>query len=155
MKKAISLVLLTLLATSAFAQRGGVRGPMPGGRGEPEAALKAALNLTDSQLAAINALNQTRMSRAEAIRMEIGTLREAFEALLEAAAPNTIQIGTAALAIHAAQKRLEAERDWYITELKKLLTPDQVTTLDNLLAANDKLPLLPHLGIGGRGGPRQ
>lgn len=148
MKKTLTLLVITLmLATSAFAQHGG-RGPGgPEGRGGPEAALKAALNLTDAQITAIGTLNQTRMSRAAAIRTEIDTLHEAFVALLDAATPNPTQIGNAALAVRAAQKKLDAEQDWYIAELKKLLTADQAAILDNLLAANKHLPLLPHLGL--------
>jgi len=47
---------------------------------------------------------------------------------------------------------LSAERDWFLTELKKLLPGAQQQTLDSLIAARTPIPLL---GLGGPGrGPR-
>ena len=136
--------------TPAFAQNGPAfgRGDRSGG---PLAALKNALNLTDAQVTAIQALLQTEQTRAQALRTEIDQKRTALEALLNATAPNPTDVGNAAIALHVSEKKLPAERDWFITELKKLLTGDQQQKLDTLLAANPRLPLLG--GPGGLGGP--
>jgi hypothetical protein len=70
-----------------------------------------------------------------------------LDALLDQAAPNATNVGNAAIALRAAQNRSAAEQDWYIAELKKLLTGEQQTILDNLLASA-RNPILPGLGLG-------
>jgi Spy/CpxP family protein refolding chaperone len=110
--------------------------------------LKVALNLTDAQVSAIQALMETRRSRAEALRTEIEQKRTALNTLLDAATPNPTDVGNAAISLRASERKLPAERDWFVAELKKLLTGDQQQKLDTVLAANPRL-----LGPGGPGGP--
>jgi Spy/CpxP family protein refolding chaperone len=158
----VVLLLMFGLITSVFAQNPRRFGGSPTGDGtdsqtgrpSPFAALKNALNLTDAQVTAIQALLQTRETRAQALRTEIGQKRTALETLLNAATPNPTDVGNAAIALRASEKKLVAERDWFITELKKLLTGDQQQKLDTLLAANPRLPFLGG-GPGGPGGPGQ
>jgi Spy/CpxP family protein refolding chaperone len=154
------VVLMILgLMTPTFAQNPRRFGGPPSGDGtnnqtgrpSPLTALKNALTLTDAQVTAIQALLQTRDTRAQALRTEIGQKRTAVETLLNAATPNPTDVGNAAIALRASEKKLLAERDWFITELKKLLTGDQQLKLDTLLATNPRLPLLG--GPGGPGGP--
>ena len=167
MKQILASVLMTLmLAAFVFAQTPPRFGRPPignppgdglrGQRGQapdPTTRLKAALNLTDAQVEAIKALNQTRRTRADAIMTEIKAKREALDALLDAATPSATNVGNAAIALRASEKKIAAERDWFITELKKLLTGDQQQKLDTLLAANAGIPLF---GGPGRGrGPRE
>jgi len=162
MKRIVIAVFMALTLTSLmFAQSQNPRfgrppiGNPPGDgttaqRGQapnPLAGLKAALNLTDAQVSAIQALMQTRLTRAEALMTEIRQKRQVFDALLDATTPNATDVGNAAIALRASEKKLPAERDWFITELKKLLTGDQQQKLDTLLAANPRI-----LG-GGPGGP--
>jgi hypothetical protein len=45
---------------------------------------------------------------------------------------------------------MAAERDWFLSELKKLLTADQQATLDNLIKAGTPIPGL-FGGMRGRG----
>jgi Spy/CpxP family protein refolding chaperone len=147
MKQIMLAGLMTVLvATGALAQRG------HGGGRNPQASLQSALNLTQAQLTAIQTLNQTRHDRAEVIMTEIEKLHDALDALLDAASPNPTNVGNAAIAVRAAQNRLAAERDWYIAELKKLLTGEQQTILDNLLASANN-PILPGLGLDHHGRP--
>jgi|SRR5688572_27699387 len=163
-KTLLALLMVTVIAVAVFAQNG-PRSGRPGfgnspgadaGQRGPQArleGLKAALNLTDAQVEAIRALNQTRMTRAQAIMTEMQQKRQALGTLLDAATPNPTDVGNAAIALHASQKKLAAERDWFIAELKKLLTGDQQQKLDTLLAANPRL--LQGGGGPGRGrGPR-
>lgn len=154
--KKILFVIVMMLALSAgiFAQRG-PRGQVPaGGRPDPTTALKNALGLTDAQVEAIKALMQTRDERAQAIRTEIEQKRQALNALLDAASPSPADVGNAAISLHASEKKIAAERDWFIAELKKLLTGDQQQKLDTLLAANGgrEIPGLGGFGPGPRGG---
>jgi Spy/CpxP family protein refolding chaperone len=157
MKRIVTGVLIVLTLTAlTFAQTSTSprQGPPTGQRGQrPDlfAGLKTALNLTDAQVTAIQALNQTRQTRAEEIMTEIRQRRQALDALLDAATPNPTDVGNGAIALRVSERKLAAERDWFITELKKLLTGEQQQKLDTLLAAN---PRLPFLGGGpGPGGP--
>jgi Spy/CpxP family protein refolding chaperone len=167
MKRILFAVLVALtLATVIFAQYGrpqfgaspfGGMNP-PGQRLHSTGALEAALDLTDAQLEAINALNQTRQQRAQAIFSEIGQDRHSLNTLLDAVSPDAVSVGNAAIALRASENKLTAEREWILAELKKLLTGEQQQTLDGLLEANAKGPVLPMLGLGGPGrgqrGPR-
>ena len=114
--------------------------------------------MTDAQIAAITTLTQTRQTRAQAIFTEIGQKRQALDALFNVTPPNPTDVGNAAIALHASEKKLAGEKDWFLTELKKLLTGEQQQTLDNLLAANARPSgpsILPLLGLGGQRGPRR
>ncbi len=152
MRRILLLIAIALtLTASAFAQRG------PRGGGPPDRAnfLKNALNLTDAQVDAIRALMKTRNERAQSIVRDIENKRKTLNALLDAASPSPVDIGNAALAVRAAERKLDAERDWFISELKKLLTGEQQQKLDTLLAANGgrEIPGLGGFGPGA-GGPR-
>jgi Spy/CpxP family protein refolding chaperone len=143
LKRTLVVLLMTFgLITSVFAQTENQSGRPLG----PLTSLKNALNLTDAQVTAVQALLQTRETRAQAIRTEIGQKRTALETLLNATTPNPTDVGNAAIALRASEKKIIAERDWFITELKKLLTGDQQQKLDTLIAANPRF-------LGGPGGP--
>ena len=165
MKRIMTALLAAVtLASLTFAQNPPFGGPPTGNRPgagtapqrgqalDPLAGLKTALNLTDAQVSAIQALIQTRRTRAEAIFAEIQQKRQTLDTLLNATSPNAAEVGNAAIALRASERKLAAERDWFISELKKLLTGDQQTKLDTLLAANPGF-----LGGGGPGprGPRR
>jgi Spy/CpxP family protein refolding chaperone len=144
LKRTVVVLLMTFgLITSAFAQTNTQSGRAAG----PLAGFKNALTLTDAQVTAIQALLQTRETRAQAVRTEIGQKRTALETLLNATTPNPTDVGNAAIALRVSERKLTAERDWFITELKKLLTGDQQQKLDTLIAANPRF-------LGGPGGPR-
>lgn len=149
MKRILVAALMTLtLTTMLSAQRGGPPNGGPFGQPpDPAAAFKAALDLTDAQAAAVQALQQTRRERAKTIMAEVDAKRQALEALLNATTPDPTGVGNAAIAMRAAEKKMEAEHTWFIAELKKLLTGAQQTTLDNLIAARSPIP-----GLGGPGG---
>ena len=161
MKRMFLGILITFtLITPIFAQGRGQFGPPPGGaqRGQPPnpaAGLKKALDLTDAQVDAIKALMPTERDRVQAIMTEVQQKRQTLDALLNASSPVPTDVGNAAISLRASEKKLQGEHDWFIGELRKLLTGEQQQKLDTLLAANPRLPLG---GFGGpgprRGGPR-
>ena len=152
MKRTLITMAVTLMLTATlFAQRGPAS-PSDRGPRNPGAALKNALGLTDAQVTAIQTLAETEKTRVQAIMTDTRQKRQAFEALLNAASPNPTDVGNAAIALHAAQSKLPGERDYYLSELKKLLTGDQQQKLDTILAANGGRGLpIPGLGPGGPG----
>ena len=150
MKRTLLTVAATLmLAATLVAQRGPGAGFNGGQRPDPAAALKNALGLTDAQVTAIQALEQTERTRMQSIMTDIRSKRQALDALLNAAS-NPTDVGNAAIALHAAESKISGERDYFISELKKLLTGDQQQKLDTLLAANGGRGL-PFPGLGGFG----
>jgi Spy/CpxP family protein refolding chaperone len=151
MKRILMTLLIVMgIATAIYAQRG--MNDRMGQRPDRSAILKESLNVTDAQISAIDALNTTRRTRGEAIFKDIAAKRTALHELLNATSPNATAVGNAAIALHASQNQMKAERDWYLAELKKLLTGDQQVKLDELLAAQQRSPVLGALGLGGPGG---
>jgi len=150
MKRTLLTVAATLmLAATLVAQRGPGPGLNGGQRPDRTAALKNALGLTDAQVTAIQALEQTERTRMQSIMTDIRSKRQALDALLNATS-NPTDVGNAAIALHAAESKISGERDYFISELKKLLTGDQQQKLDTLLAANGGRGL-PFPGLGGFG----
>ena len=155
MKRILFAVVMTLALTATLiAQRG--RGGLGGPPWDTATALKDALGLTDAQVEAIKALGQAEQTRIQAIQNEIGQKRQALDALLNATAPNAVDVGNAAIALHASESKLQAERISFINQIKQQLTGDQQQKLDALLAANGGRSVpLSGLGPGPGGrGPR-
>jgi Spy/CpxP family protein refolding chaperone len=150
MKRTLLTVAAILMLSATLLAQGGPGGPRAGGQGpNPGAALKNALGLTDAQVTAIQTLSQTEKTRVQAIMTDIRQKRQTLDALLNLASPNPADVGNAAIALHAAQSKLPPERDYFISELKKLLTGEQQQKLDTILAANGGRGLpIPGLGPG-------
>ena len=154
MKRTLFAVAATLLMTATlFAQT-----TPAGQRPNPLTGLKNALGLTDAQVQAITGLMQTEKARVQAIMSDIQQKRQTLNTLLSAASPNPNDVGNAAIALSASEKKLAPERDYFTTQLKTLLTGDQQQKLDTLLAANGGR-IIPFPGFGGpgfrgRGGPQ-
>ena len=147
----ITMAATLMLCATLFAQRGPAdpshRGPRNSG-----AALKNALGLNDAQITAVQTLAETEKSRVQAIMTDIRQKRQTLDALLNTPSSNPTDVGNAAIALHAAQGKLPGEHDYFISELKKLLTGDQQQKLDTILAANGGRGLpIPGLGPGGFG----
>lgn len=150
MKRILLAAVLALTLTAALIAQ---RGPALRGGGEPAAALKTALGLTDAQVTAITALIRAERTRLEAIRTEIDGKQQALDALLSAASPIPVDVGNAAIALHASEAKIKAEQDYLIGQIKQQLTGEQQQKLDTLIAANGGRGLLPGLGGRGFGGP--
>src|ERR1051326_244984 len=151
--------LLTLVATLTIASTLWAQGaPGQGPRGpkmNPFARLKSALGLTDAQVQAITKLAQSERTTVQALMADIQQKRQALNTLLNAASPSALDVGNAAIALHAAEGKIAAERTNFINQIKGQLTGDQQQKLDTLLAANGGR-FLPFPGLGGPGfgGPR-
>ena len=146
----ITLIALILAASALLAQRGG---PRQGGPGrDPVAGLKNALGLTDAQVTAITALVQAEGPRMQAIRTEVQQNRQKLETLLNAASPVPVDVGNAAIAVHASEAKIKTEQDALISQVKQQLTGDQQQKLDTLMAA-DRGRGFPFMGLGGFDGP--
>ena len=154
MKRILLAGLMTVTLTAAvMAQRG--RG-FGGGRPDPASALKQELGLTDAQVESIKALIQASQPRMESIRAEIQQKRQTLDSLLNAPAPSAVDVGNAAIALHAAEGKIQAERTALINQIKQQLTGEQQQKLDALVSSGRGL-FLPGLldGPGPRGRGRR
>ena len=162
MKRTLITMAVTLMLTATlFAQRGPA-GPSDRGPRNPGAVLDEAVRHYDDELQMMDEdgdiavlIDEFAERLGECLKKgkaDDTTRRAWLEALLNAASPNPTDVGNAAIALHAAQSKLPAERDYYLSELKKLLTGDQQQKLDTILAANGGRGLpIPGLGPGGPG----
>jgi hypothetical protein len=152
MKRMLFTAAVTLILTTALiAQRGPGRPARAGG--DPAAALKNALGLTDAQVTAITSLVQAERTRTEAIRTEIDQKRQALDALLSAATPVPVDVGNAAIALHVSESKIKTQHDYLISQIKQQLTGDQQQKLDTLVSVNGGRGLIPGLLGPGPGGP--
>jgi Spy/CpxP family protein refolding chaperone len=159
MRRTLLAVAATLMITATLFAQGALAGPLPEGqRPNPLSSLKNALALTDTQVQAIKSLAQTEKARVQPLMTDIRQKRQALNTFLNATSPNPADVGVAAIVLNGAEKKLSPERDYFISQLKTLLTGDQQQKLDTLLAANGgRLLPFPGLdpGFRGRGGPLQ
>src|SRR5690349_21281951 len=91
-KALLATAMLLILTVGAFAQRG--PRAQAGNQG-PATALKNALNLTDAQASAIQALVQASQQQSKTIMTDLRQKRQALESLLNATSPNPTDIGNA------------------------------------------------------------
>jgi Spy/CpxP family protein refolding chaperone len=154
MKRTLLTAAAIVMVSAAFFAQSGPAVPGRGPRGDRFAGLQNALGLTDAQVTAIKSLAQTEQTRVQSIMTDIRQKRQALNTLLNNPSAAPVDVGNATIALHASEAKLGPERDWFISELKKLLTGDQQQKLDTLLAANGGRGF-PLPGLGGPGfGPR-
>ena len=104
----------------------------PGAYGGGMAGLADRLGLSDEQKTQAKAIfarqKETLMPLMESTR----ETHEAFRKALETEGADATTVGQAALAMHAAEKKLQAAHQAAFEEFKALLTPDQRTQLEQM-----------------------
>jgi Spy/CpxP family protein refolding chaperone len=150
-RTSVIAVALLALTSAAFAQGPGPRGRRPddgGGRpgfGPSPEQLAERLNLSDDQKAQWQSLREKQRDATKPLFDGARQAHEAFQNALEAAHPDVTNVGQAALAVHAAEKKLHEAQQAAFEEMKSILTPEQ----------REKLEQSRERGQGGlrRGGP--
>jgi len=132
---AATLVALALSGV-AGAQGQEPRGPRSGGGPggpSPIERMMERLGLSEDQRAAVHAViekdRETMRPLGEAARQA----HEAFQKALDAEAPDATQVGQLALAMNAAQKKLDAARKAEMEKIKAILTPEQRERLEQAM----------------------
>ena len=106
---------------------------LPGGHGmlhgsgglPPEAALKGVFGLSDSQMASLKSLGETRRASFEALQKKIADGRKALDEALNAASPEAAKVGQALLAVRGLEKQMPKVDESYRSGFKALLNADQ------------------------------
>ncbi len=141
MKKAMSGMSVVALALAVSAGVAGAQGPgpragRPGDRGPgpgfgpaPEQ-LAERLGLSEDQKAQWQAMREKSRDSMKPLAQSARQAHEAFRNAVEAANPDALAVGQAALAAHAAEKKLHDAQQAAFEELKSILTPEQREKLE-------------------------
>lgn len=90
------------------------------------------LGLTGEQKAQIDALRARQRESTKPLLDAARQAHDAFRNALEADSPDATTVGQAAIAMHAAEKKLEAAHRAAFDEMKAILTPEQRTRLEQM-----------------------
>jgi Spy/CpxP family protein refolding chaperone len=116
----------------------------PGGPGGPGFGphLAEALGLSDAQKTQLEAIHTRQRETLTPLVESARQAHDAFRQAVDADNADAAAVGQAAIAMHAAEKKLQAAHEVAFEELKSILTPDQREKLEKMHAH------------GPRGGPR-
>jgi Spy/CpxP family protein refolding chaperone len=118
--------------------------PLPLGLGPDLPRLMETLTLTEEQQSHINAVVARNRENMKPLLQRAREADMAFRAALEAENPDVTAVGQAALAMHAARKKLHAARSAAFEEVKSVLTDEQREELEG---ASARLRLRPRPGV--------
>ena len=141
MKKALSWASVVAVALVALASVAGAQGPGPRGRrpgeaggqpgfGPPAEQMAERLGLSDDQKAQWQALHEKSREAMKPLFERARQAHQAFQSALEAPNPDAPAVGQAALAMHAAEKKLHEAQQALFDEMKSILTPEQREKLE-------------------------
>jgi Spy/CpxP family protein refolding chaperone len=133
----ISSMVVALAGTAAFAQGVRAKGLRRGNRQEFSdrtlERLQQKLNLNETQLNGIRALQETRQKEAQPLQQETQQKRQALKQLLHQSNPNPTDVGNATLALKQERERMRDINQRFLSGVKGLLTPDQIQQLPKRL----------------------
>ena len=95
--------------------------------------LQQKLNLSETQMNGIRALEETRRKEMESLRQEVQPKRQALRQLLQQPNPNPNEVGNAAIALKDTRGRMREINQRFMSGVKGLLTPDQLQNLPKRL----------------------
>jgi Spy/CpxP family protein refolding chaperone len=110
--------------------------------------LAEALGLTDEQKTQLEALRTRQRETLKPLMDSARQAHDAFRQKVDADSADAAAVGQAALAAHAAEKKLQAAHEAAFEEMKSILTPEQ---RDQLAKMHEHGPRGPH---GPRPGPQ-
>ena len=135
MRKAPFLLVLPLLACLT-ASAGPGKGPMGAeGRGGLPFVRRAlaALDLSDQQKTQVREVLEAQKPAIQALMEKARADRQKLDTLLQTPNPDPAAVGTAFLAVHKNREAMKSERDLALSEVKKVLSPEQAAKLDAIL----------------------
>lgn len=104
----------------------------PGGPGgpPPDAVLREILGFSDTQLASLRTLQETRQQAVSALIPQIGEAERALHELLQGTSPDAAAVGAALLKVQSLQKQVAAAEETYRNGFKALLTAEQSARIE-------------------------
>jgi periplasmic protein CpxP/Spy len=134
-KVAVAGAALWALAWVGMAHAQGPGGPphdRPFGPGFGHGRLAEKLGLSDEQKSQLEALRSRQQETLQPLAETARQAHESFRSALEADGADAATVGQAALAMHAAEKKLRVAHDAAFEEMKAILTPEQRDTLEKM-----------------------
>ena len=132
-----SSMVVVLAGTAALAQGVRAKGLRSGNRQEfsdrTVERLQQSLNLNETQLSGIRALQETRQKEAQSLQQETQQKRQALKQLLRQSNPNPNDVGNATLALKQEREKMRDINQRFLSGVKGLLTPDQIQQLPKRL----------------------
>jgi protein CpxP len=150
-KVAVTAAALSALAWVGMAHAQGPGPPphdRPFGPGFGHGRLAEELGLSDEQKSQLEALRSRQQETLKPLAETARQAHESFRSALEADGADPATVGQAALAMHAAEKKLRAAHDSAFEEMKAILTPEQRDKLEKMHEGRKGAR-----GPYGRGGP--
>jgi periplasmic protein CpxP/Spy len=126
--------------------RGGPESP----EGPPIGMAARHLGLSDEQKAEWKAIHEKAGETGEPLMTAAHEARAAFEKALDAENSSASAVGEAAIAMRAAQKKVEAHRKATFESIKAILTPEQLEKIEEMEKQRPRRGPAP----GGAGEPR-
>ena len=123
----ISSLVVTLAGTASLAQ--GLRGNRDGRATRLLERLQQRLNLNETQVNGVRALEENRRKEMESLRQEIAPKRQALRQLLQQPNPNPADVGNATLALRDTRQKTRDINQRFLSGFKGLLTPEQLQML--------------------------
>lgn len=156
------ITLTAALATGLLAQApppGGPRHHMPS-----HDAIKAHLNLTDSQVQALQQIQEQQHATIRPMMQQIGQKHAALNDLMQKGGADPAAVGKLMIEIDGLQKSISQKQASFADQAKNTLTPDQKTKLQALEDMRKAMPAMSdamalslmapqHGGMRGPGGP--
>ena len=135
MSKARTQIGIAALAILGFIGAAAAQGPPERRSGGPgfgprEGGPIERLDLTDQQKDQVQAIREKHRSENKPLFDAAQKAHQAFQKALEKPGADAASVGQAALAMHAAQKKLETALTAEREEVKSILTPEQREKLD-------------------------
>jgi LTXXQ motif family protein len=110
-------------------------------------AVRSALNLSDAQVNALQALVTMREQTTEQVMQSVHETHKKLEDATNQANPNPADVGAALLASRGAEERLRAADEKFKLDFNALLNANQRSTLEKLKAAAEQIHSLETLGV--------
>lgn len=98
-------------------------------------AIVEELELSEEQSAKWQTTIDKHIEYRETTRRQIADLRQELNTLLESEDPNLERLGKIVLTLHRETRDARPQRQQLISELKQILTPEQVERFDSLIAS--------------------
>jgi Spy/CpxP family protein refolding chaperone len=146
MKRTLTLFLGAILVVGASAFAAGAGHHWQGANAAQmmqhhDAMLTKTLGLSADQQAALKKIHEGQAAQLQTLMAQKHQQMQDLHALLGSDSPDAAEVGQKMIDSHATGKQLKALHDDFTTKLGALLTPDQLTKLQQLQAS--------HPGMGG------
>jgi len=141
MRRLVVALTLTLIATTLPA--------VADGPPQPVQVIANILSLSDAQVASWMQLLQARNAAVEPLQRQLQARQQAIAAQLQSGTPDAAAIGALFIEAHEVEQQIASIAGQTNTQFAALLTPEQLTRLQQIRGAAQVCPIVPALEATG------